>query len=224
LILPKHLTLRVPMAYGIYRTRGDSVDSFTAKTFRAAFSHEIKIKFVGVWDTVGALGIPLHLLQDVNMKFYEFHDTNLSSIVENAFHAIAVDEHRIDYQVCLWNPDAPAQQTLEQRWFIGAHCDVGGGYPDRRLSDLTLRWMQNKASMAGLGLNPVEIGAENYRGVLTDSYAQFLSGIYAQKKPRHYRAIGTSQFGNEIVDESVQRRRKDEPSYKPQNPGLPKLT
>jgi uncharacterized protein (DUF2235 family) len=70
--------------------RGDSVDSFTAKTFRAAFSHEIKIKFIGVWDTVGALGIPLHLLQDVNMKFYEFHDTNLSSIVENAFHAIAV--------------------------------------------------------------------------------------------------------------------------------------
>jgi hypothetical protein len=101
---------------------------------------------------------------------------------------------------------------------------VGGGYPDRRLSDLTLRWMQDKASMAGLGLNPVEIGAENYRGVLTDSYAQFLSGIYAQKKPRHYRAIGTSQFGNEIVDESVQRRRKDDPSYKPQNPGLPKLT
>ena len=224
LILPKHLMLRVPMAYGIYRARGDSVDSFTAKTFRAAFSHEIKIKFVGVWDTVGTLGIPLHLLQDVNMKFYEFHDTNLSSIVENAFHAIAVDEHRIDYQVCLWNPDAPAQQTLEQRWFIGAHCDVGGGYPDRRLSDLTLRWMQNKASMAGLGLNPVEIGAENYRGVLTDSYAQFLSGIYAQKKPRHYRAIGTSQFGTEIVDESVQRRRKDDPSYKPQNPGLPKLT
>jgi len=224
LILPKHLTLRVPMAYGIYRTRGDSVDSFTAKVFRAAFCREIKIKFVGVWDTVGALGIPLHLLQDVNMKFYEFHDTNLSSIVENAFHAIAVDENRIDYQACLWNPEATPQQKLEQRWFIGAHCDVGGGYPDRRLSDVTLRWMQEKASITGLALNPVAIGAENYRGVLTDSYAQFLGGIYAQKKPRHYRAIGTTQFGNEIVDESVQRRRKEDSSYKPQNPGLAKLT
>jgi len=224
LILPKHLTLRVPMAYGIYRTRGDSVDSFTAKVFRAAFCREIKIKFVGVWDTVGALGVPLHLLQDVNMKFYEFHDTNLSSIVENAFHAIAVDENRIDYQACLWNPEAPAQQKLEQRWFIGAHCDVGGGYPDRRLSDVTLRWMQEKASITGLAVNPVAIGAENYRGVLTDSYAQFLGRIYAQEKPRHYRALGTTRFGNEIVDESVQRRRKEDPSYRPQNPGLAKLT
>ena len=59
LIYPKHLALRVGMAYGIYRTRGDNVDSFTAKTFRAAFCREIKIKFIGVWDTVGALGIPL---------------------------------------------------------------------------------------------------------------------------------------------------------------------
>jgi hypothetical protein len=98
--------------------------------------------------------------------------------VENAFHAIAVDENRIDYQACLWNPEAPAQQKLEQRWFIGAHCDVGGGYPDRRLSDVTLRWMQEKASITGLALNPV----------------------------------------------SVQRRRKEDPSYKPQNPGLAKLT
>jgi hypothetical protein len=84
--------------------------------------------------------------------------------------------------------------------------------------------MQEKASITGLALNPVAIGAENYRGVFTDSYAQFLGGIYAQKKPRHYRAIGTTQFGNEIVDESVQRRRKEDPSYKPQNPGLAKLT
>jgi uncharacterized protein (DUF2235 family) len=223
LIRPQHLVLRVPMAYGIYRTRGDSVDSVTAKVFRAAFSREIKIKFVGVWDTVGALGIPLHLLQDVNMKFYEFHDTKLSSIVENAFQAIAVDEHRIDYEVCLWNPDAPAQQKVEQRWFIGAHCDVGGGYADRRLSDMTLRWMQDKASSVGLALNAVAVGTENYRGSLTDSYAQFLGGIYAKNKPPHYRAIATIKFGDEFVDESVQRRRKEDPTYKPLNPGLPKL-
>ena len=62
----------------------------------------------------------------------------------------------------------------------------------------------------------------NYRGVLTDSYAQFLSGVYAQKKPRHYRGIGTTRFDNEIVDESVQRRRNEDATYKPQNPGLPK--
>lgn len=223
LILPKHLVLRIPMAYGIYRTRGDDVDSVTAKLFRAAFCREIKIKFIGVWDTVGALGIPIAILRDVNMKFYEFHDTQLSGIVENAFHAIAVDEHRQDYDVCLWNPPSAPQQNLEQRWFIGAHCDVGGGYDDRRLSDMTLGWMQDKASALGLGLDPVQVGAQNYLGNYTDSYAQFLDGIYARRNPRHYRAIGTTRFGNEVVDASVERRRKEDRAYEPQNNGLPKL-
>jgi uncharacterized protein (DUF2235 family) len=224
LIYPKHLTLRVGMAYGIYRTRGDNVDSFTAKTFRAAFCREIKIKFIGVWDTVGALGIPLTVLKDVNMKFYEFHDTNLSNIVENAYHALAIDEHRQDYMATLWNPDTAPQQKLEQRWFVGAHCDVGGGYKDRRLSDITLGWMQQKASALGLALDSVQMGAKNYLGDWTDSYGKFLGGLYAKKNPRYYRPIGATKFGDEIIDASVQQRRKEERAYEPQNNGLPKLS
>ncbi|HWH77532.1 MAG TPA: DUF2235 domain-containing protein, partial [Candidatus Binatus sp.] len=224
LILPKHLALRVGMAYGIYRTRGDAADSFTAKIFRSSFGREIKIKFVGVWDTVGALGIPLDILKEVGMKFYEFHDTKLSGIVENAYHAIAVDEHRLDYDVCLWDPPAAPQQTLEQRWFMGAHCDAGGGYPDRRLSDVTLRWIQDKAGALGLAMNPVQVGAENYHGEWTDSYGKFLHGVYAKKNPRHYRRIGATRFGNEKIDDSVQRRRKEDRDYEPQNDGLPKLS
>lgn len=181
LISPKHLALRVAIASGIYRTRQDSVDSSTANMFRAAFSREIKIKYVGIWDTVGALGVPLNLTKDVNMKFYEFHDTKLSNIVENAFHAVAIDEHRQDYDVCLWSPESVPEQQLEQRWFLGAHCDVGGGYRDRRLSDMTLGWMQNKASALGLALNPVAVGQKNYLGDFTDAYAQFLGGLYAKK-------------------------------------------
>ena len=166
--------------HGIYRTRDDKTDSMTAKMFRAAFSREIKIKFVGVWDTVGALGLPLHVTKDVNMKFYEFHDTKLSSIVDNAFHAVAIDEHRKTRR-CLWSPDSAPQQQLEQRWFLGAHCDVGGGYPDRRLADIILGWMQGKASALGLALTPVTLGAQNYRGEFTDYYAKFLGGLYAKK-------------------------------------------
>jgi len=83
--------------------------------------------------------------------------------------------------------------------------------------------MQDKATTVGLALNPVSIGAENYLGALTDSYAEFLGGIYAKDKPPHYRAIGTTKYGNEMIDDSVQRRRKEDPHYKPQNPGLPKL-
>jgi uncharacterized protein (DUF2235 family) len=224
LILPKHLTLRVAMAYGIYRTRDDNVDSFTAKLFRSSFSRDIKIKFIGVWDTVGALGIPLTIFKDVNMKFYEFHDTKLSTIVENAYHALAIDEHRQDYLATLWNPETAPQQKLEQRWFVGAHCDVGGGYQDRRLSDMTLSWMQQKASALGLALDPVQVEAKNYLGDWTDSYGKFLGGIYAKKNPRYYRPIGATKFGSEIIDESVQRRRKEDHAYEPQNNGLPKMS
>lgn len=223
LIHPKHLNLRVMMAYGIYRTRGDSADSTTAKLFRSAFSREVKIKFIGVWDTVGALGVPLDVLKDVNMKFYEFHDTNLSGIVENAFHAMAIDEHRHDYDVCRWSPSEKPVQNLEQRWFIGAHCDVGGGYTDRRLSDTALRWIQDKASALGLALDPVSIDAKNYLGEYADSYGQFLNGLYAKRNARHYRPVGIAKFGNEVVDPSVQSRRKDDREYEPQNDGLPKL-
>lgn len=223
LILPQHLALRVAVAYGIYRTRGDGVDSFTAKVFRSSFCKEIKIKFLGVWDTVGALGIPVGVLKDANMKFYEFHDTALSNMVENAYHAIAIDEHRRDFDVCLWNPQSALTQTLEQRWFIGAHCDVGGGYKDRRLSDMALRWMQDKASALGLAQGLVTVGEKNYLGADTDSYAQFIDGIYAKKNPRHYRVIGAAKFGKEIIDGSVERRRREDRAYEPQNNGLPKL-
>jgi uncharacterized protein (DUF2235 family) len=223
LVKNKRLPVRIAMAYGIYRTRNDGPDSPTALQFKARFSREIKIKFLGVWDTVGALGIPLDLLKSLNMQFYEFHDTKLSKIVENAYHAVAIDEHRIDYDACLWTPDVKPAQTLEQRWFVGAHCDVGGGYEDRRLSDMTLRWMQDKAAAAGLAVTPVSVSADNYRGVFTDSYAEFLKGIYAQKNPRHYRAISATPFGNECVDESVHRRRREDRDYEPQNNGLPPL-
>lgn len=224
LITPTYLGLKTGIGYGIYRTRDDGADSFTARVFRASFAREIKIKFLGVWDTVGALGIPLDFLKAFNMKFYEFHDTQLSRIIEHAYHAIAIDEHRIDYDVCLWNPDKKPEQTLEQRWFIGAHSDIGGGYPDRRLSDNALRWMQDKALALGLALAPVTIGADSYLGSFTDSYAEFLKGLYARRNPRHYRAIGATRFGFEVVDESVQRRRREDREYEPQNNGLPKLS
>jgi uncharacterized protein (DUF2235 family) len=223
LVKNKQLSLRMAMAYGIYRTRDDGPDSSTALDFRARFSREIKIKFLGVWDTVGALGIPLDILKRLNMYFYQFHDTRLSHIVENGYQAIAIDEHRMDYDICLWTPDASPQQNLEQRWFVGAHSDVGGGYPDRRLSDLTLRWIQDKAMAAGLGVTPIDVGADNYLGAITDSYAQFLNGVYAHTQQRHYRALGTARFGNEVIDDSAQRRRKKDRNYKPPNAGLPPL-
>jgi uncharacterized protein (DUF2235 family) len=214
-------------ALDLYRS-ADHPDEPKPVAFRKEHSMSpvdpIDVKFIGVWDTVGALGIPLHVLQDVNMKFYEFHDTKLSNIVDNAYHALAVDEYRLDYRATLWDPDVAPTQNLEQRWFIGAHCDVGGGYTDRRLSDMTLRWMQDKASALGLALDPTPVGAQNYLGVYTDSYAKFLDGLYARRNPRYYRPVLATKFGHEVVDDSVQRRRKEDHTYEPQNNGLPKLS
>jgi uncharacterized protein (DUF2235 family) len=223
LIKSDFLGTSTAVAYGIYRTRDDGPDSSAARWFKAMFSRDIAIKFLGVWDTVGALGIPLNLLGQVNAKFYEFHDTGLSKIVENAYHAVAIDEHRLDFQVCLWDPKTRPEQKMEQRWFLGAHCDVGGGYSDRRLSDVTLRWMQEKAGALGLALQPIAVAPESYRGKFTDSYAEFLKGVYAKRNPRHYRKILGTAFGNEVIDPSVQQRRKEDREYEPQNNGLPKV-
>jgi uncharacterized protein (DUF2235 family) len=217
------LTLNLGIAYGIYRTRDDGPDSTTAKWFRQMFAREIKIKFLGVWDTVGALGLPLDLLRQFNLKFYEFHDTALSRIVENAFHAVAVDEHRKAYDVCLWTPSAAPQQTLEQRWFLGAHSNVGGGYADRRLSDITLQWMRDKAHALGLGLAAINVAPTNYQAPIVDSYAEFMNGNYAKLNPRYFRSLGKTQFGNEVIDATVKQRQRDVAEYQPSNPGLSTL-
>lgn len=222
-IKKRHVDIKVGIAYGIYRTGNDGPDSTTARLFRSMFSREAEIKFIGVWDTVGALGIPLDILSKFNTRFYEFHDTRLSRIVKNACHALAIDENRKDYDVCLWDPTEQPEQEIEQRWFVGAHSDVGGGYNNRQLSDIALRWMQGKASALGLGLTLTEPAETNYLGPYRDSYMEFLGGKYASFSPRHSRSIGMTRFGNEIIDESVGKRRNQDPNYKPVNTGLPNL-
>jgi len=92
------------------------------------------IRFIGVWDTVGALGIPLSGLRLVNVlnRRWQFHDTQLSSTVQSAFHALAIDEKRGSFEPAVWKPSsAAAGQQREQVWFAGDHCDVGGGHGER---------------------------------------------------------------------------------------------
>lgn len=213
---------RVLVAYGIYRTRDDGPDSAAAQAFRSMFSRPLTIRFLGVWDTVGELGIPFHFADRLNRDFYKFHDTALSKIVDNAYQALALDEHRDVYQACLWDPPEKPSQTLEQRWFIGAHADVGGGYRERKLSDLALRWMQERATALGLGLTLVGIGDHNYQDVLHDSYRDFLGGLFCRQHPPFYRRVLATPFGNEDLDDTIERRRRDpDMAYHPQNEGLP---
>lgn len=119
---------------------------------------EFKIDCLGVFDTVGALGVPLPAFYRVNRERYEFHDVNLSSITKVNLHAIAMDEHRQPFEATIWRkPKFKSFATVtEQVWFAGSHSDVGGGYIDeelrlkrypRALDDLTLDWMLKRLTV-----------------------------------------------------------------------------
>ena len=147
-------------AYDLYRKarpkqRNPAIDQFQ-KTHVVV---KPLIRMIGVWDTVGALGIPLNALNKLNPFPHEFHDTSLGPRVQAAYHAVAVDERRVAYVPTLWDPlPAGSTQILEQVFFSGVHSDVGGGYQDDcKLGDITLEWMARRAVSRGLLLKQAEI-------------------------------------------------------------------
>jgi len=126
-------------------------------------AEDIPVRFIGVWDTVGSLGIPLRGLRALTRGKYQFHDTQLSGTVQRAYHALAVDEHRAPFEPALWAYKPKPDQIVEQVWFCGAHSDVGGGYPEVALSDITLDWMIAKARDAGLAFDQAALKAHEIR-------------------------------------------------------------
>jgi len=156
-LLKRENARKIDEAYDLYRRRDDKSkpSSVEAELFRRTYSHDIRIKFIGVWDTVGALGIPVQKLDFLNhLLNVEFHDVNLSSYVDNAFQALAIDERREAFKPSIWErKDPDVKQRLEQVWFSGVHSNVGGGYENSELSDITFEWMREKARSCLLGLD-----------------------------------------------------------------------
>jgi len=204
-------------AYALYRNKDVHPDDPEAMDFRAAHSRVIRVKFIGVWDTVGSLGVPLTgALIPWGRDHYQWHDTELSKIVEYAYHALATDEHREDYEATVWTKLKPQNKDVEQRWFIGAHANVGGGYKYDRLHHIPLRWLQDKAVACGLGLKALQaVEPNDYRATVRDSYSEFMWGVYKAVKlgRRFNRPFGTGV--NETVDESVWQRWKEMKEYRP---------
>lgn len=113
---------------------------------------DVRIRFLGVFDTVGALGIPIAWFRRENRDLFEFHDVGLSPKCDFSVQALAIDEHREAFEATLWRQPKFEQisSVAEQVWFAGAHSDIGGGYideherpslPERPLDDITLDWM-----------------------------------------------------------------------------------
>jgi uncharacterized protein (DUF2235 family) len=153
-ILKRQTLSDLPTAWTYYRESPPphSPDAFM-NVSRTDSHTDAQIKFLGVWDTVGALGIPGQILAGLNHKLYGFHDTGPCAVVRRGCHALAIDEHRDEFVPTLWTGVSPPDVQIEQVWFAGAHADVGGGYVTRKLADIPLVWMASKAEEEGLGLD-----------------------------------------------------------------------
>lgn len=216
-------------ALNLYRDPDINPSSAQAADFRVKHSviQNVPIHLIGVFDTVGSLGIPVRGLRWMTRKRYQFHDTKLSRLVKHAFHALAIDERRAPFEPTLfWKDPGNKDQKVEQVWFPGVHSDVGGGYKERDISDLTLDWMLKAVKDAGLALEPNAFDDLNgkARGTLHNSK----KGMYGVT-PGIDRQIGLCPKDlddpkSDLVDdptqslhESVLQRWKDDDSYRPKS-------
>jgi uncharacterized protein (DUF2235 family) len=200
----------VEAAFTAYRNRDQRAQILAALQQSYAMD-DAKLAMVGVWDTVGSLGIPA-IFGGVSPLIYGFLDTSLHPDVLNAFQALAVDEGRAEFPPTLWTSAPAPNQVLEQVWFTGVHCDVGGGYPEHGLSDITLSWMLSKAIPLGLQIDPTIhsqfalLDGKHSLDLLHDSW----SLIWGFPKSRSI--ADTSWVAN-----SVQIRCSNDSSYTPGN-------
>jgi len=240
-ILRRENADRIDQAWALYRSSADTPRGVASTLFRRAYSYEPRIHFIGVWDTVGALGIPVlgprwlkPIVTRLNHR-WEFHDTKLSTRVKGAFHALAIDERRAAFAPTLWHQQTGADgQELKQVWFTGVHCDIGGGYPETSLSDIALLWMADRAREYGLEFQPGALSADGPTQMIpggsidfkvdprpmTSPHSSWMK-LYRLVKPLN-RPIGTADDegdhhldGCEYLATSAKEHYEGNPGYRP---------
>jgi Uncharacterized alpha/beta hydrolase domain (DUF2235) len=113
----------------------------------------VRIKAIGIWDAVSALGfpIPLQVPQPKGKTFRAVH-TLIPENADYCYQALALDEKRKHFQPVVWESQdsCPNRERMKQCWFVGGHGDVGGGKPDAvGLSNLSLVWMMAHLAKTG---------------------------------------------------------------------------
>lgn len=202
------------------------------------YSQPVNVKMVGVWDTVGSIGWKGGNLRGVSRASFGYLQTGLFIHIQNAYQALAIDEHRQDFMPTLWDKRIPRDakaviaqprpiSSVEQRWFVGAHANVGGGYPTDFLAQASLRWMMKKAEARGLTFrSEVDLDGDPITAPIADSYGEFADGWYKHISSPYYRVIGRPPLAsddgmhvdvNETIDRSVFDRWRVDPKYRPVN-------
>ena len=181
----------------------------------------ILIKFLGVWDTVDAYGLPIDEFTrawDRVVWPLTAKDRDLSPRIARACQALALDEQRESFEPMLWNEKGAAvgptidDEDLSQVWFPGVHADVGGGYPDDALALASLNWILDQSQKnSGLKYCPPErqrFGvASHAHGPLHDSRSGI--GNFYRYAPRnlerlcHEKKPGLSDRLMSTVDKTV---------------------
>jgi uncharacterized protein (DUF2235 family) len=130
----------------VYQERDASRREQAAAEFRDKYgSRQVPPHFIGVWDTVKALGVKG--ISDLLPGRHTFNNDILNPKVAHGRQALAIDENRKTFRPELWDERAAPAGQIEQRWFSGVHTDVGGGYGlAMGLSDITLEWMLDAAT------------------------------------------------------------------------------
>ncbi|MDJ0578980.1 DUF2235 domain-containing protein [Crocosphaera sp.] len=237
-LLKRENIRQIPKAYEIYRDRLNEhkkPQGKTAREFRQEYAHgspdkyQVPIKALCCWDTVASLGIPDLIsslpLDEIINEGHSFHDHKVNSMVENAFHAVAIDENRHVFDVTLMEPS----QNVTQVWFPGTHGDVGGGSSERGLSDGALDWMMEQVERLGLSLDRglvthpingtiVRGVSPNYMAPMNDTSSllwKILSPLSWNILGNPGREITTDNFAD--LHESVKKRWQDNPNYRPEN-------
>jgi uncharacterized protein (DUF2235 family) len=196
-------------AYELYRRRDDDSHPNAVQLFRKSFAYadETRIRFIGVWDTVGSLGIPKIGLGIVNALLkhrWSFHDVQLSRSVDCEFQALAIDEQRKPFAPAIWQQQpGSVGQLLEQVWFSEVHSNVGGGYPETGLSDITLRWMVDKAKGCGLAFDEQYLKEK----LKPDPLAKIMDSMtcFYRLFGRYTRPIGESDKSERAAGTAVKR-------------------
>ena len=196
--------------YTAYRKKGRKLIEFQ-KEYKDYFFNQgkpVDIKFIGVWDTVGAAGIPddaelLNAIFDKKHR-WEFHNKKLGAHVKHARHAMALDEKRSSFTVTRWI-EADDHQDMKEMWFPGVHSDVGGGYADSSLSDIALEWMIKEAEVPKIGLHFDDFIKKQLKpdpeGEMHNSFQGIFSAL--RSRPRNIPLINTNTAS---IHESVINR------------------